>query len=148
MRYTDSVAEIKETLGVRGVTFPASPHGSGFDDLASGATSPTESKRPHSRDNSEISSGSGSRPISSHGREFMGDTEMSDALATPRKTTSSVDDDPLKTPTPHDMAQFFNESEPVKENDVSQKVKDGDDFYIIGGDGGFDVHSSTSATNS
>ena len=45
-------------------------------------------------------------------------------LATPRKATNSVDDDPLKTPTPHDMAQFFNDSEPVKENDVSQKVKD------------------------
>ena len=151
MRYSDSVADIKETLGERGVTFPASPHGSRFDDIVSGATSPTESKRPHSRGDSEISSGSGSQPVSSRGKEFMNGTGMTDALATPRNATHPVDDDPLKTPTPHNTAQFFNDFQPVKQNDVSQKVEgndDDDDFYVIGGDGGFDVHSSTSAANS
>jgi len=148
MHYSDSVADIKETLGERGVTLPASPHGSRFDDLASGATSPTESKRPHSRGYSDTSTGSGSRPVSSRGKEFMNNAERTGALATPRNATHAVDDDPLKTPTPHNTAQFFNDSKPVKENDGSQKVKDDDDFYIIGGDAGFDVHFSTSLANS
>ena len=126
---SDSVSNIKETLGERGVILPASPY-SPTVDTASRPTSSADSRRRQSTD--FIESEPGSRPVSSRGKEISTSlTAPNDQFATPQNATNQGDD-PLKTPTPQNTAQFFSNPAKVKDTD--------EDYYIVGGDGGFDVH--------
>jgi hypothetical protein len=129
LRFSDSVANIKETLSERGIILPESPL-TPKPDNAGLPSSPTDSKHRVSTD-FDIDSKPSSRPISS----------IENETPTPRKSTSDelsslqnqadLEDDPLKTPTPKKTAQFF-------ENSANAKGED-EDFYIVGGDAGFDV---------
>lgn len=143
MRQSDSVANIKETLGERGVMLPDSPHSSrdgAMEDYASPNISPAELMRRESSASSE-SYTSDSRAVS-RDKEILtvhttkeDQTEDQDDLATPRAFhPSSVDEDPLKTPTPQTVGNIFQEQ---------TKTEVEEDCYVIGGENGIDVYPSS-----
>ena len=146
-RQSESVSNIKETLGERGVMLPDSPRssrGSLFEESpANGiASEDIGPRRPSIL--SEDSAESTSRPISARGKETLptardGDqeTENQDALATPQcdelhPVDHMNDEDPMKTPTPGRATPFFS-AEPT----VTTKNEEG--VVVMGGDSGLDV---------
>jgi hypothetical protein len=144
VRQSESVTNIKEMLGERGVTLPDSPRSS-RDSSADDRTSPRrQSHRRHSNGLTE-SSNSESPPVLKEiipNPKAVDDddtgTEYLDALATPRGDSpnlvrQSLIDDPLKTPTPHNTTQFFEDVDEVVTNTVEE------DAYIMGGEAGLDV---------
>lgn len=136
----DSVSNIKETLGERGVTLPDSPHSSGHNsDEFLGEPSSSQPNHRQSFSESDINgfaSGTSKRDANSAQVEDDDTTEYHDSLTSPQKERFSriepVDDD-LKTPTLEHPPQLNGESKTEKKDE---------DAVVVGGDAGFDVISS------
>ena len=144
MRESASVTNIKETLGERGVVLPDSPYSSRTEEYISPTGSPTGYKHRRS-----ISEGSLQRPpvsptVSARGKEILvrprtaDDRYVSiDRIDSPKRPlSSSLSDDPLKTPTPQTRAQFLDNTVPTKKTAE-------EDVFIVGGEAGLDVSLSS-----
>lgn len=150
VRQSESVTNIKETLGERGVMLPDSPRSSRanpFDEMAVNGIASAESRplRPvvlsqDSTDNILQSVFVRGKEISQAPRENHLETEYQDALATPPLDhMKAVEDtevpDPMRTPTPG-HATKFSSTEPHQPSMPSESEED---VVVMGGDGGLDV---------
>jgi hypothetical protein len=149
VRQSESVTNIKETLGERGVMLPDSPRSSRaspFDDAAVNGSISADT-RPHRPDIlSEDSTESTSRSVSARGKEILPhpkdedlDTEYQDAVATPQFSPIEYTDleDPMKTPTPVHATPIFS-AQPVQS---SASTESEESAVVMGGDSGLDVRS-------
>jgi hypothetical protein len=123
IRPSDSVTNIKETLGERGVTLPDSPrlprnNALPFEEVQRASTSTGRSTKRLSDLDEES-------PDSIDRRHYRTrDPNEYDALTTPARE----EDDPLQTPTLKDEKQFFVQTPKIEE-----------DVVVMGGDAGIDV---------
>lgn len=150
VRQSESVTNIKETLGERGVMLPDSPRSSRaspLDEAEMYGLPSADSKLHRPTILSEDSADSTSRSVSARGKEILltpreddQETEYLDAIATPQiDKVNPVEhtnvEDPLKTPTPAQATPFFA-PEPVQSSGAPESEKD---VVVMGGDSGLDV---------
>jgi hypothetical protein len=147
IRQSESVSNIKETLGERGIMLPDSPRSSrdsAFEDIVR-ARGSTQENRRHSKSMDEASVSS-SRPLSSRGKEILAtrgedddETVYTDALATPRYDARN----PAEEAWMEDTLQTPRQATTTPHSSVlpqSVKNEDDDNAYVMGGEAGLDVY--------
>ena len=134
----DSVYDIKETLGERGVVLPESPHNSSHRHSNEFIGEPSSSLAKHRRSFSDSNINRLAQDTSNlHAETEENESEYHDSLQSPQKQRfSRVEpaDDGLKTPTLENTRQLNGDSK--------AKEKDADDGIVVGGESGFDVRFS------